>query len=143
MPKSVPTPNTLNPEPRARAGKKRRTPSADDRRRKLYRQKVRRRGPPKIPGAEVFSNLRIALSNVQQRAISGEFDGRPDLVMEAFMNLDDLSCQAYETYFEFHRETNEYALMRHHRVKCLWSHVWKKDLETIWKEHLETSGSKR
>lgn len=134
MTKSVPTPNTPNPEPRARAEKKRRTPSAHARRPKLSQKQLRRRGPPKIPGAEVFNELRLELSKVEQRAISGEFDGRPDLVIEAFIHLNDLSRIAYETFFELHRETcesvwtlNQHALSLDEIVKAFWSELWKKE----------------
>lgn len=91
------------------------------------RRKSKRRSPSKVPGAEIYVEIAKSLSKVEQNVRSGRFDGRPDLVMEAFRNLNDLNFFAYETFFELHRESCEEVWTLYTRVQAFWDELWKHD----------------
>ena len=93
--------------------------------RRRRNRRVNPRPPAKVPGAEIFTALEKSLSEVQQNFLRGRFNGRPDLVMEAFMDINDLRRQAYEAHFELHRETCESVYYLGEQVHAFWDELWK------------------
>jgi hypothetical protein len=120
--KSAPTPNSQRST---------RVTGREDIMRRRRNRRVKPRPPPKVPGAEIFSALQKSLSEFEQNAIRGRFDGRPDLVMEAFMDINDLRRQAYEVHFELHRETCENVHYLHVRVHAFWDDLWKHNRKKV------------
>ena len=90
-------------------------------------RRSKRRPPSKVPGAEIYAEIAKSLSKVEQNVRSGRFDGRPDLVTEAFMNLNDLNFFAYETFVELHRESCEEVWTLYTYVQAFWDELWKRD----------------
>jgi len=68
-------------------------------------RRSQRRSLSKVPGVEIYAAITASLSKVEKYTRSGEFDGRPDLVMEEFTNLNDFNFVAHETFLELHHET--------------------------------------
>jgi hypothetical protein len=111
--KSVPTPN---PQRSTRL-----TGREAIMRRRRYRR-IKPRPPAKVPGAEIFTALEKSLSEVQQNFLRGWFNGRPDRVMEAFMDINDLRRQAYEA----HRETCETVYYLTEQLHVFWDDLRKR-----------------
>ena len=84
-----------------------------------------RRLPPKLDGAEIYGEIAKSLSKVEQNLHLGGFDGRPDLVMEAFKELNELNRAACDTFMELHRQVLGRALDT--RVQAFWDELWKRD----------------
>jgi hypothetical protein len=108
MTKPVPTPNDL--KPRARAGKRRDRPSRELQEIFRMRRYRRTRRARKLPGSEIYGDLLKSLHEVKDKLLSGKFDGHPDRVDEAFMNLSKLVLDAYENLRELHRKKDKHAL---------------------------------
>jgi hypothetical protein len=68
-----------------------------------------RRRLPKVLDAEIYFYIEKSLRNVELDVRFGRFDGRPDLVKEAFMELEDLNHRAYDAFIELQRDTREGA----------------------------------
>jgi hypothetical protein len=102
-------------------------------------RRSKRRPPPKVPGAKIYVEIAKSLSKVERNVLSGRFDGRPDLVLEAFMNLNDLNCVANETFFELHRETCEEVWGVDAHVHVFLDKLWKRDAKKITESTKQTA----
>jgi len=94
-------------------------------------RRSQRRSPSKVPGAEIYAEITKSLRKVEQNIHSARFDGRPDLVIETFINLDHLNFVAHETFFELHRETCEEVWTLFVKVRAFSDKLWKRDAKKI------------
>jgi hypothetical protein len=87
-----------------------------------WRYRERRRRLPKVLDAEIYFYMEKSLRTVEADVRRGTFDGRPDLVKEAFMELEDLNHKAYDAFVELQRDTHEGTW---NYVQHLWAKLWK------------------
>jgi hypothetical protein len=59
------------------------------------------------PGTEIYREIRESLNEFQINISFGRLDGRPDLVMKAFRQLNDLNGQAYDAFLELNPEMRQ------------------------------------
>jgi len=89
-------------------------------------RRSKRRSPPKVL-AEIYVEIAKSLSNVKQNLLFGGFDGRPDLVTEAFKELNELNRAACDAFLEFHRKACDEVSALDTRVQAIWDKLWKRD----------------
>jgi hypothetical protein len=80
------------------------------------RNRRSKRQPQEVPGPEIYVEIGKSLDKFHMDVLFGTLDGRPDRVVAAFRQLNDLNSQAFDTFLELHRE------MRHLQARCdeLW-----------------------
>ena len=93
-----------------------------------YRNRCsKRRSPPKVPDEEIYVEIAKSLSKVEQNLFFGGFDGRPDLVMEAFKELNELNRTACDTFMELHRRVCDEVSCLDTRVQAFWDKLGKRN----------------
>ena len=91
------------------------------------KRRSKRRGPPKVPDEEIYVEIAILLNKTQQNLFFGGFDGRPDLVTEAFKELNDLNRAACDAFMELHRKACDEVSALDTRVQAFRDKLWKRD----------------
>ena len=100
----------------------------DATRRQRYRNRLSKRRPPaKVPDTEIYDEIAKSLGNVSQNLLLGGFDGRPDLVTEAFKELSELNRTACDTFMELHRRVCDEVSSLDTRVQAFWDKLGKRD----------------
>lgn len=90
-------------------------------------RRSKRRFPPKVPDEEIYVEIAKSLSKVEQNLFFGGFDGRPDLIMEAFKELSELNRTACDTFMELHRRACDELSSLDTCVQAFSDRLWKRD----------------